>query len=81
MRSIRITLDGSEFRLVYFQVRGARSTDRTRVAVAVEAGRPLRFVGLLAWGKKGKKLGSARGKTAWDRSVRWLEENPDYERV
>jgi hypothetical protein len=81
LRSIRITLAGSQFRLVYFQVRDLDGAERTRVASSRATKRPIRFVGLLAWGKKDKKLGSARAKTAWDRSIRWLEVNQGYGRI
>lgn len=84
LRSIRITYGGSEFRLVYFQVRPTGKSKERRPRskkTGQPTDRPLRFVGLLAWGKKGRKLGTTRGKTGWDRSVRWLEQNLGYKRT
>lgn len=82
LRSIRTTFSGSEYRLIYAQVRpiGSRgSRAPTAVAVRIEA-RPLRFVALLAWAKKRANVGD-RGNTAWERSERWLEAHPGYERA
>jgi len=79
LRAIRKSYQGSEYRLIYMQVRGVVSRRSERVVVAVVK-RPIRFVGLLAWQKKQPRVGG-RGKTAWARSQEWLRAHPDYERV
>jgi hypothetical protein len=82
LRSIRATLEGSEFRLIYAQVRpvksGGQAGPETAVAVSVEA-LPVRFVGLVAWAKKRARVGD-KGELAWRRSELWLAQHPDYRR-
>lgn len=76
LHSIRTTLDGNEYRLIYGRVRAKKGSTP---AASAASEHPIRFVALLAWAKKRRRLVADDGATAWRRLELWLEEHPDYQ--
>jgi hypothetical protein len=82
LRATRTTYSRSEYRLIYFQVKPKNKPSAGATTVVLKVDRtPIRFVGVLAWAKKRTNVGGPRSATAWERTERWLDENPEYLRA